>query len=866
VSRKLELSARGLEAYRSKRSAERTPEPFGSENTQRPGLFAVQQHAARQLHFDLRLEWRGVLLSWAVPRGPSLDPAEKRLAVQVEDHPLEYADFEGVIPEGNYGAGTVIVWDLGRWVPVEDPDLGLERGKLLFDLFGYKLRGRFTLVRTGGRKDPDSKQWLWIKKPDAWASEDEEAPDPSSVLSGLSVEERRDGSPRLDALVRSVADAGLPHAGAELQDLRPMLAESIGEAFSDPDWLFEPKYDGYRILGVREPGGAHLLTRNGHRAEDRFPELARALAALPVERAVLDGEVVAPDAEGRPRFGLLQKRASLRRTAEVERAAVEAPVQYFAFDLLALEGHDLRGAPLRQRKQWLAQLLPACGPLREALWVEGRGEDLFERIEALGLEGMVAKRADSVYRAGRSPDWRKLRLHASDDFVLVGFTAPRGGRSGFGALHLATHRGGELVYAGRVGTGFSDAELVSLHGLLETLERETPPCVGPLPETRGHRWVEPRLVGEVRYSEVTADGLLRHPTWVGLREDKTPDECVAEGQGPDAWMAGGDAPAEPIAGREAAAAAREVAPAERPVVTEVAREVPFTNLEKIYWPEDGICKGDLLDYHRRIAPWLLPYLRDRPLVMTRYPDGIEGKSFFQKDAPQWAPDWVRTERIWSEQAEREVSYFVCDDLESLLYVVNLGTIPLHVWGSRVSDLQHPDWCIVDLDPKGAPFAHVVRLARGLHAICEELAVPGFVKTSGASGLHVLLPLGAQLTFEQCRMLAELLGRLLVQREPEIATLARRLGDREGKVYVDTLQNGHGRLLVAPFSVRPLPGGPVSMPLRWRELSGRLDPRRYTLRNAPARLKRLGEDPLAALLAEAPDWGAALARLAASVEA
>jgi len=860
VPRKPELSGRGLEAYRAKRSAGRTPEPFGSESTRRPGLFAVQQHAARQLHFDLRLEWRGVLLSWAVPRGPSLDPAEKRLAVQVEDHPLEYVDFEGQIPEGNYGAGTVILWDLGRWTPVEDPEAGLASGKLLFDLHGYKLRGRFTLVRTRKRakrargepsraespaeasEDEEAREWLLIKKPDAWASDDPEALDPTSVLSGLTLEERRDGSPRLDALAREIEAAGLPRLAEAPTALRPQLAEPATQPFSDPDWIFEPKYDGYRILGLREGGRARLLTRNGRCIEERFPEVRRALEAFPVDALVLDGELVVPDAEGRPRFGLLQKRAALRRPREIARAAVEAPAHYVAFDLLAFEGLDLRGLPLRQRKHWLARLLPARGALREALWLEERGEELFERIEALGLEGMVAKRADAAYRAGRGPDWKKLRLHRSDDFAIVGWSAPRGGRAGFGALHLATHRGGELVYAGRVGAGFSETELVALRETLETLERETPPCAGPVPETRGHRWVEPRLVGEVRYTEVTADGLLRHPTWVGLREDKTPEECVAPGE----------EPAAPLPAFEVAA-------------DEAPREVPFTNLDKPYWPEDGITKGDHLDYHRRIARWLLPYLRDRPLVMTRYPDGIAGKSFFQKDAPAWVPDWVRTERVWSEQAEREVSYFVCDDLESLLYVVNMGTIPLHVWASRVSDLQHPDWCIVDLDPKGAPFAHVVKLARGLHEICEEIGVPGFVKTSGASGLHVLLPLGAQLTFEQCRMLAELLGRLLVQRHPDIATLARRLDAREGKVYVDTLQNGHGRLLVAPFSVRPLPGAPVSMPLRWREVGTRLDPARYTIRNAPARLARMKGDPLAPLLGEAPDWGAALARLAASVE-
>jgi bifunctional non-homologous end joining protein LigD len=849
VSRDREVSGEGprgaLGAYRAKRHADRTPEPFGAERTHRLGLFVVQQHAARRLHYDLRLEWGGVLLSWAVPKGPSLDPGEKRLAVQVEDHPVEYADFEGVIPEGNYGAGAVIVWDIGRWTSVEDPEAGLAAGKLLFDLAGYKLGGRFTLVRTGGRRKPDSKEWLLIKKPDAWADEADDALDDTSVLSGLTVTERRDGSPRVERLLRDVEASGAPRRALRAADVRPMLAERIDAPFSDPDWLFEVKIDGYRMIGAREDGEGVLYTRNGRPAAARFPEVARALAALPLSEAILDGEIAVTDAEGRPRFGLLQKRAMLERPRDIEAAMVASPVTWFVFDLLAVGGWDLRDQPLARRKAWLEALLPAHGALRLVPHFAGRGEEVWAGIQERRLEGMVAKRADAPYRAGRSPLWKKLRGLQSDDFAIVGFTKPRGGRAGFGALHVASHVDGELRYFGRVGTGFRERELETLRDELETLRRDTPACQGRLPQTRGNVWVEPRLVGEVRFAEVTSDGLLRQPSWIGLRDDKDPAECVFE-----AREAGGDAPA-----------SLETVP--EPVVGD-AHEVPFTNLDKVFWPEDGFTKGDLIEYHRRIAPWLLPYLRDRPLVMTRYPDGIDGKSFFQKDAPDWVPDWVRTEQMWSEHAEREVNYFVCDDLASLLYVINMGTIPLHVWSSRVADLPHPDWCILDLDPKAAPFSDVVTLAREIRAICEELTLPAYPKTSGASGLHVLLPLGGQLTYEQSRMLAELLARVLVSRHPEIATIARSLRAREGKVYVDHLQNGHGRLLVAPFSTRPLPGAPVSMPLRWREVNARLDPRRYTIRNAATRLTRLEEgDPLAPVLEDAPDLVGALARLAES---
>jgi bifunctional non-homologous end joining protein LigD len=835
---------RGLGAYRAKRHADRTPEPFGGERADRPGLFVVQQHAARRLHYDLRLEWRGVLLSWAVPKGPSLDPAEKRLAVHVEDHPVEYADFEGKIPEGNYGAGAVIVWDIGRWLPAEDPDEGLRQGKLLFDLEGYKLRGRFTLVRTGGKKKPTGKDWLLIKKPDGHASAEPLPNADASVLSGLTVEELGAGAPRIAQLAAAIEAAVPPRRAVSVRSVRPMLAERIDAPFSSPDWLFEVKYDGYRMVGAREDGEGLLFTRNGLPAAHRFPELTRALAALPVEHAIVDGEVAVTDAEGRPSFARLQQRAALSGRSEIEAAMIASPVTYFAFDLLAFGPFDLRDAPLHQRKEWLAQLIPPRGPIRIAPSFPERGEAVYDAIRAQKLEGMVAKRIDSPYRAGRSPLWKKVRLLASDDFVIVGYTAPRGGRPGFGALHLGSHVNGELRYFGRVGTGFRDEELVSLREALDALRRATPACTGAVPQTRGNVWVEPRLVGEVSFTEVTSAGSLRHPTWIGLRDDKDPSECERAGPEPTEPEPPGDGELEPEASE--------------------ARAVPFTNRGKVFWPDDGTTKGDLIDYHREIAPWLLPYLHDRPLVMTRYPDGIAGKSFFQKDAPAWVPGWVRTEQMWSEHAEREVNYFVCDDLESLLYVINMGTIPLHVWSSRVADLQHPDWCILDLDPKGAPFRDVVALANEIRAISDELALPSYPKTSGSSGLHVLIPLGGRLTFEQSRMFAELIAQLVVRRRPEIATVARSVRAREGKVYVDFGQNGHGRLLVAPFSVRPLPSAPISMPLRWSEVNARLDPRRYTIHNALARMRKLGEDPLAPVLGPAPDLGAALARLAQAV--
>jgi len=831
-----------LKLYRAKRSAQRTPEPFGGGLSTQAGsrLFVVQKHAARRMHWDLRLELGGVLKSWAVPKGPSRDPAEKRLAVEVEDHPLEYADFEGVIPEGNYGAGRVIVWDFGRWEAAEDPEEGLRRGKLLFDLHGYKLRGRWTLVRTKRKGGSPQKEWLLMKKPDSWAAANGSGFSQESVLSGLTLDELVEGGGRGADLRAEIDRLRAPHRSVHARDVGLMLAETAERPFSRRGWLFELKYDGYRLLTERDRDRVELRFRGGHDATAAFPELRRALLSLPVDAFVLDGELVVLDEKGRPSFQRLQERVQLRRPVEIERGRVALPATLFVFDLLACGGFDLRPLPLLNRKDLLRRLLPASGPLRFADHVEEHGEDLFQAARDLGLEGLVAKAEEAPYKAGRSKNWLKLRVEHTGDFAVAGFTEPRGARAGLGALHLAVREGSDWVYTGRVGTGMSDRQLRQLRLRLEPTVRGTPPFVGPAPKGKEHVWVEPTLVCEVRFKEWTRDGLLRQPAFLRLREDKAPIECVRDVRRPPEVPQTPDANAEP------------------------QRTVAFTNLDKVFWPEQGYTKGDLIDYYRSVSPWILPYLRERPLVMTRYPDGISGKSFFQKDAPGFAPPWLRTERIWSDHAGREIDYFVCDDEASLLYIANLGTIPLHIWASRVPSLARPDWCILDLDPKGAPFAHVVELALAIRRLCEELDLPAGIKTSGASGLHILIPLGGQCTFEQSRGLAELLARVVEAEHPKIATTARTLAARHGRVYLDFLQNGHGRLLVAPFSVRPLAGAPVSTPLHWREVGGRLNPEMFTIRSVPRRLRRLENDPLHAVLELRPDLHTVLARLAERV--
>jgi len=631
-----------------------------------------------------------------------------------------------------------------------------------------------------------------------------------------------------------LANLGARRQHVHARDVEIMLAESREQPFSGSEWIFELKYDGYRLLVAREDGEPLLFYRHGTDVTATFPEIARAVRALPCD-VVMDGEVVVLDERGRPSFQRLQKRAQMRRAADVERGAVDAVATVFLFDLLGLDGYDLRALPLLERKRVLSDLLPRDGPLRFADYVEERGEELFASIGRMGLEGMIAKRKLSPYRAGRSADWLKIRQDPSGDFAIVGFTVPKGARAGFGALHLGVRTEGGLRYAGRVGTGFDERLLSTIQKELDARRQPRPAFSGPAPTGRGHAWVTPDLVCEVRYREWTRDGHLRHPVFLRLRPEKTLEQCTAEGY--------------PVALPTVASSTRRD-----------ERTTHFSNLGKVFWPGEGYTKGNLIEYYRRISPWLLPYLRDRPLVLTRFPDGIQGKSFFQKDAPAYVPQWVRRERVWSEHAGREIDYFICDDSDSLLYVVNLGTIPLHLWSSRVGRLERPDWCILDLDPKGAPFAHVVELALALRRLCDAIALPAFVKTSGATGLHVLVPLGAQFTHEESRTLGELLARFVNREHPEISTITRKVSDRGGRVYLDFLQNRQGQTIAGPFSARPLPGAPVSTPLDWEEVGPRLEPRSFTIATVPARLEAARRDPLREVLELRPDLAAALGRL------
>jgi len=823
-----------LQAYRKKRDPGRTPEPFGGGRVAGGRLFVIHKHAARSLHYDLRLEMDGVLKSWAVPKGPSVRPEEKRLAVHVEDHPIEYANFEGVIPPGNYGAGAVIIWDRGWYRPVKegDPLEQLAKGKLELELFGFKLRGRWTLARMAKKE----KEWLLLKKADAASSETELTERyPQSVLSGLTVEEMRDLPAKRAGLRARLHALKVPRRALSPRNQPFMLATLAERPFSGKGWLFEVKYDGVRVLAYRQGEAVELYGRSGQMITGRYPDLASALRALPVDRFLIDGEIVALDESGKPSFERLQARMGLTNPRDIESAVAGVPVIGVFFDCLALDGHDLRRLPLLDRTECLRLLLPPVGPVRYGDHVLEHGEAFFEVASAERLEGIVAKKVKSPYVGGRSREWIKVKCLRRQEFVIGGYTDPQGGRRYFGALHVGIYDGPRLVYVSKVGTGFDEASLKKLWEALQPLGRPTAPFAVGAPTGRGHHWVEPTLVCEVRFTEWTKDGGIRHPAFLGLRADKRPEECRREA--PVEIVTPLPSPAEPVA----------------------HAEVKISNPKKVFWPDEGYTKGDLIGYYEAVAPLLVPYLRQRPVVLTRYPDGITGKSFFQKDAPEFVPAWVRTERIYSKDAEREIDYFIVNDAETLRYIINLGTIPLHLWSSRLGSLDRPDWLILDLDPKGAPFTDVVRVARQLHRILDELEVANYVKTSGATGLHVLIPLGAQYTHEEARTFGRLLALLGVEAAPEITTIARPIRTREGKVYVDFAQNGHGRTIVAPFSVRPLPGGPVSCPLRWDQVTARLDPTRFTIKTLPQHFEKM-PDPLTPVLTGVIDMAAALVRI------
>ncbi len=886
-------SSRGLDAYRTKRDPGKTNEPFAPE---RPfsadgtltGRYVVHQHAARRMHWDLRLQMGQVLRSFAVPRGPSLIPGEKRLAVHTEDHPLEYLDFEDVIPAGNYGAGAMIVWDLGRVRYLEGTgEAGLERGKIDFVLSGFKLNGRFALVHTGKRRaGPEGEggnEWLLFKKTDEHSTsagnlvEDQ----PRSVLSGLTVEELPRRLELAEALEAQARRLGAKKSELRAQELTPMLCALEGATLEDPERLYELKLDGVRILADKHGDAVALRYRTRRSATASYPEIARAVRALGPRRVVLDGEIVTFDEQGRPNFQRLAPRIHAVRPRDVLAARARVPVSYLVFDLLQLGEHSLTELPLVERKALLMQLLPGAGLLRALDHIEGDGRALYELCRARELEGVVAKRASSPYRPGprRWTDWVKIKRERDDDFVVVGWLPRRNTTKSLGALCLATIVPAEpsgrapetaspapLAYRGRVGTGFDATTARDLERRLLALTPTSDDLVldrlvgASAEELKGVRPVSPRLVVRVRYAGWTEEGRLRAAVFEGVRVDVAPEQCTAA---PPTAELVEVLSSEARSDLDEPAALPSAPPGPGGGGPSPAGRVVISNRDKPFWPEEGYTKGELCDYYGEIAEVMLPFLRGRPVVLVRYPDGVAGKSFYQWRIPPGTPEWIRTLELYDEEkrsargADKRV--FLIDDADSLLYVANLGCIPLHALAYREHTPDSCDFLTIDLDVGTQPFADAVRLALTLREILEQLGLPSFPKTSGQKGLHVLVPLGPGAAFNTAKLLCELLGRLLVGRHPDLATMERRRSKRGSRVYVDTGQTGPSRTIVAPYSVRAYPGATVSTPLHWEEVHLALDPSLFTILSVPERASRHG-DPMAGLLDARPDIPAAVATL------
>lgn len=820
-----------LEEYARKRSFAKTPEPPPKPSAASEGRrFCVQRHLARRLHYDFRLEIGGVLKSWAVPQGPTLDPSVKRLAVMVEDHPLEYGDFEGNIPPGNYGAGSVMLWDRGTYdlLGEETAERQLARGDLKFRLHGEKLKGAFALVRMRGRGKGN--EWLLIKKKDeaAQAGWDPEA-FARSVATGRTQEEiaqelpARTASdpapaPGIAATVSGAIPSEMP------REVAPMLAVPAEAPPTGPDWLYEVKWDGVRALCFLRPDGVRLISRKGTPMDRQYPELAILRHHVEASEAVLDGEIVALDESGRPSFARLQPRIMASDPSAIAHLARRRPVTLYVFDLLYLDGYDLRRAPLAERKRLLASIVRPGAGIRLSEHFDGSGAELLEAVRAQGLEGIVAKHAASPYVAGRSPDWRKIKVASEQEFVICGFTAGR--RDYFGALVLGIYEDGGLRCAGSVGTGFDRKALEGIARLLAPLRSEHCPFPAEPEIPQAVTWVRPELVCTVRFQAWTDDGRLRAPVFVGLRPDVEPRECVRR---PARSEGGQRGPALVPPGRAEA------------VVTAGGRTLRLRNLNKVFYPRDGYTKADLLNYYDAVADLLGPHLKDRPLALRRYPDGIEAPYFFQKDAPRGLPDWIRTELVVEEEGATPKRYVIGGDRATLLYLVNLGCIDQNPWMSRIGSLDRPDWILIDLDAQDCGFERIVEAAQLVRRKLEELGLTGYPKTTGGDGMHVYVPVERIYRYEQTRALAEILARLLAAERPDLFTAPRAVSAREkGKVYFDYLQNGRGKTVSAPYVARPLPGAPVATPLEWAEVTPGLSPAQFHIRNVLERFERRGD--------------------------
>lgn len=779
-----------LEEYRRKRSFEKTPEPSESPRGGSGRRFCLQRHDARRLHYDFRLELDGVLKSWAVPKGPTLTPGEKRLAVPTEDHPLSYLDWEGTIPAGEYGGGDVMVFDIGDWDPVEskDPRQSLRDGELKVRLWGQKIQGEWTLVRTS--KD----SWLWFKKNDAWVDPQWDPEDHLwSAVSGRTFAELSQGlaapSPR-KSFPKGATRAPF------LIDVEPMLA-SVAAPFSDPDWLFEVKWDGIRALAFCQEQSLRITSRAGNSLTESFPELRLLRSRFAAHSFVVDGELVVLDDQGRPQFSKILQRLKSASASGIEKLARSSRAVYYVFDLLYLDGRDLRQLPLEKRRHLLEEVLRQDAWVRLSEAIAQEGESLYAAAVQQGLEGLVAKHRDSTYEAGRSSRWLKLKSRHTMDCVVLGFTPSKARNNPLGALYLGRYVEGGLRLVGKVGSGFAATDLRSLKSALQPLAVSKPEAAEAHKVKEKVTWVKAQMVVEVEYAEVTEDGNLRQASFLRVREDLQPDDC-----------------------------ADDPTPVTRNFRAVGGQRVAFSSPSKVLFPRPGHTKVELAEYYEQVAPVMLPHLAGRPLSLRRYPDGVDGPEFFQKHPGNGVPEWVRTQ-TW-EHGEA----LMADNAATLTVLSNLAAIELHVTMSRFPDLRVPDGILVDFDPQSLAFSEVKRVAITAGELLAELGWTSYLKTTGSRGIHVFIPVASDYTFEQTRLAAGVLGEILLKRHPKKVTLERVPRKRpKGTVYIDAPQNRYTSTMASAYSVRANHFAGVSMPIAWEDLESDLAPEDFTLANA-----------------------------------
>jgi bifunctional non-homologous end joining protein LigD len=795
--------------YKHKRNFKETSEPRGeTKKSKNKLIFVVQKHDATRLHYDFRLEMEGVLKSWAVPKGPSLNPDDKRLAMMVEDHPFSYKDFEGNIPKGNYGTGQVIVWDNGTYsVPdadnIKDAErilaAGLKKGHIRFILAGKKLKGEFSLVNIKGRQE---NAWLLIKKNDRYAANIDVLLKNKSVISKTSLDD-------LESRVLRQSSAG---KNAAAKFIEPMLAATKESPFDDSNWIYEIKYDGYRAIAVINKKEVNLFSRNHLSFNKNYKQIVEKLKKLN-HIAVLDGEIVIEDEKGHSNFQLLQNYLKSGKGIP----------KYYVFDILNLDGKDTRSLTLLERKE-LTKIFLSKHNLTNVMYadhIKEEGVSFFKQAEKLHLEGIIAKDANSPYRSGkRTGEWLKIKITQQEEAVIIGITQPKGARRYFGAVLLAQYDGNELRYIGNCGTGFNDKSLKELYTLFQHSLIKNSPLNKKISLEEKVQWIKPKYVCQVKYSERTQDGFLRHPVYLGLRVDKNAEVVKVSLQNKKSI---------PLAN-------------ENEYDLKISKiSLHLTNQNKIYFPDDGFTKGDIVNYYKEVAEFILPYLKDRPQSMNRFPNGINGKNFYHKDVDtNKIPSWLITVKVHSDSNNGNIEYLLCNDKAALLYMANLGCIEINPWNSTIKHLDNPDWVVIDLDPGDIDFKEVVKAALTVKKVVNEWETECYCKTSGATGLHIYIPLAAKYEYDSAKIFTELIAHNVNALLPQTTSIVRSVNKRQEKIYIDFLQNRRGQTLAAPYSVRPRPGATVSTPLDWNEVNDKLNPAQFTIKTILTRLEQKGD--------------------------